>query len=51
MEAIYCDKCGKIFKKEDVKKIEIIGLYSVDTALDLCYKCEDKLKAWIEKVV
>lgn len=50
MEAVYCDKCKKMFPREDTEQIAIEDLYSSPNPvrLDLCSKCLEKFKAFIQ---
>lgn len=48
MEAVYCDKCGKIVKKDNSKQIVITGLYACDDLeFDFCKDCSDNFEAYL----
>lgn len=45
MKAIYCDKCRKLHKEDEINHVKIIGLFkNEDIVLDLCQDCCEKLE-------
>ena len=46
-EAVFCNRCGKLFRGEDVTFGTITGLWNDDQFVHLCDSCKSKLDDWL----
>lgn len=47
MEAVYCDKCEKVFRKDNTKHVTIKGLYPNEFEFDFCRECADDFEGYL----
>lgn len=46
MKAVYCDKCGKLFKENEIQTVKFEGMVETPQ-MDLCLKCIENLEKWL----
>jgi hypothetical protein len=48
-EAMYCDRCGKLFNTSEieVKKVKICGVFNEDLECDLCMGCARGIEGYV----
>ena len=50
-DAVYCDHCGKLNKREFIVQGTMKGfnLFPEETTFDLCDKCKSSLDKWVSR--